>query len=173
LPRTKKPAGTAVDRRNGRRTELTALQGARLELPAPPPGVEWCDDAVTAWARFWDDSVATALTPADEVLVLRWLEALNRYLILVRQADQAPLGTGSQGQDVLNPLYKAAEMSLRTVEACERQIGIGPAHRASLGIALLTEKRTLASMNAQYVAREVSRGADEDPRRAQLGGHGG
>ncbi|MGF6914781.1 hypothetical protein P3T36_006887 [Kitasatospora sp. MAP12-15] len=159
-----------MDRRNGRRTELTALQGAQLELPQAPPGVEWCDDAVTAWERYWDDQVATALTPADEVLVLRWLEALNRYLILSRQADQAPLGVGSQGQDVLNPLYKAAEMALGTVQACERQIGIGPAHRASLGIALLTEKRTLAGMNAQYVAREVSRGAEEDPRLTQLGG---
>ncbi|MDH6134645.1 hypothetical protein P3T37_004049 [Kitasatospora sp. MAA4] len=163
MPRTKKPPGAAADRRNGRRAELTVVQGSRLELPQPPPGVAWCDDAVAAWERYWEDPVATALTPADEVLVLRWLEALNRFFILSRQADQAPLGVGSQGQDVLNPLYKAAEMALRTVESCERQIGIGPAHRASLGIALLTEKRTLADLNTQYREEVPRGGGDEEP----------
>ncbi|WP_157597306.1 P27 family phage terminase small subunit [Streptacidiphilus rugosus] len=169
MPRTKKPAGTVADRRNGRRTELTAVQGARLALPTPPPGVEWCDDAVAAWERYWDDPVAQALTPADGVLVLRWLEAVNRHLITSREADKSPLSVGSQGQMVLNPLYKAAEMALRTAEACERQLGIGPAHRASLGIALLTEKRTLADLNTAYreaVAHDDD--VDEDPR---LGAH--
>jgi hypothetical protein len=163
VPRTKKPAGQAVDRRNGRTTELVAVAGARLDLPAPPPGVEWCEDAVTAWGRYWQDSVTQALTPADDVLVLRWLESLNRYLILSRQADLSPLSVGSTGQDVLNPLYKAAEMALKVVIACERQLGIGPAHRASLGIALLVEKKTLAGMNAAYTAPEVTYDED-DPR---------
>lgn len=160
MPRTKKPPGQAADRRNGRRAELVAVAGARLDLPAPPPGVEWCDDAVTAWRRFWDDSVAQALTPADEVLVLRWLEALNRYLLLSRAADKSPMSLGSQGQDVLNPRYKAAEVALRTVEACEKQIGIGPANRASLGIAMLTEQKSLADLNQQF--REVTHGQEED-----------
>ncbi|WP_034088848.1 P27 family phage terminase small subunit [Streptacidiphilus albus] len=168
MPRTKKPAGAAVDRRNGRKAELVAVAGGRLALPDPPPGVEWCADAVTAWSRYWDDPVASALTPADEHLVTRWLEALNRYLLMSRTADQSPLVTGSQGQDVLNPLYRAAELAFKTVEACEKQIGIGPANRASLGIALLTEKRTLASMNAAYVAKEVTGAQDEDPRVARI-----
>lgn len=159
LPRTKKPAGQAVDPRNGRRAELVAVTGARLDLPDPPPKVEWCQAAVQAWERYWDDSVAQALTPADEVLVLRWFEALNRYLLMIRTADQRPMSVGSQGQEVLNPMYKAAELALRTVEACERQIGIGPANRASLGIAMLTEQRSLADLNQQF--RGVT-GADVD-----------
>ena len=160
MPRTKKPAGAAVDRRNGRRAELVAVRGNRLDLPEPPDGVEWTDDAVQAWNRFWDDPVAQALTPADEHLVTRWLEALNRFMILSRSADRSPLRTGSMGQDVLNPLYRAADGALRTVQACEKQLGIGPAHRASLGIAMITEKRTLADLNASF--REVSHADDED-----------
>lgn len=165
MPRTKKPAGAAVDRRNGRRAELVAITGARLDLPQPPAGVEWCDDAVAAWNRYWADPVATALTPADEVLVLRWLEALNRYLILSREADRAPLGVGSQGQPVLNPLYAAADKALKAVESCERQIGIGPASRAALGIAMITERKSLADLNQRF--REVPDAVDEpDPRLA-------
>jgi P27 family predicted phage terminase small subunit len=158
----------AADRRNGRRAELVAVEGARLDLPAPPPGASWCDDAVQAWNRFWDDSVAMALTPADEVLVLRWVEALNRYLILSRGADRSPTVTGSQGQQVLNALYRAADSALKTVQACEKQIGIGPANRASLGIAMITEKRTLADLNSQF--REVSDAdgnEEQDPRLVQ------
>ncbi|MEY9837087.1 P27 family phage terminase small subunit [Streptacidiphilus sp. EB103A] len=168
MPRTKKPAGAAIDKRNGRKAELVAVAGARLDLPAPPEGVEWCTDAVQAWERYWQDSVTQALTPADDVLVLRWLESLNRYLILSRQADRSPLTVGSTGQDVLNPLYKAAELALKVVIACERQLGIGPAHRASLGIALLVEKKTLAGMNASYAMLEVTRGEEDDPRIGRL-----
>ncbi len=159
MPRTKKAAGTTVDPRNGRQ-ELIAITGERLDLPAPPAGVEWCDDVVAAWNAYWDDLVSAALTPADGVLVLRWLEALNRYLLMSRTADRAPMSIGSQGQDVLNPMYKAAEIALRTVEACEKQIGIGPANRASLGIAMLTEKKSLADLNQQF--REVDHGTAED-----------
>ena len=168
MPRTKKPAGQAVDRRNGRRAELVALPGSRLDLPDPPEGVTWTADAVQAWNRFWDDPVAQALTPADEHLTVRWLEALNRFLILSRSADRSPLRTGSMGQDVLNPLYRAADGALRTVQACEKQLGIGPAHRASLGIAMITEKRTLADLNTTF--REVSHAdddQDQDPRLIQ------
>lgn len=167
MPRTKRAAGAVADRRNGRRAELTAVAGSRLDLPEPPPGVTWCPAAVQAWERYWTDPVTAALTPADEVLVLRWLDALNRYLLLSRQADLSPLVAGSQDQDVLNPLYRAAEMALRTTEACERQLGIGPAHRASLGIAILTERRTLGAMNAAY-ARPEAGDDDDDPR--ALGG---
>jgi P27 family predicted phage terminase small subunit len=158
-------------RRRGRRPPQRPAGragGRRWRPPGTPPGVEWCDDAVTAWGRYWEDPVAQALTPADEHLVTRWLEALNRYLLMSRTADQSPLVTGSQGQDVLNPLYRAAELAFKTVEACERQIGIGPANRASLGIALLTEKRTLASMNAAYVAKGVAPDDDDDPRVARI-----
>ncbi len=158
----------AADRRNGRRAELVVVEGARLELPAPPPGASWHEDTVQAWNRFWDDSVAMALTPADEVLVLRWVEALNRYLILSRAADRSPTITGSQGQQVLNALYRAADSALKTVQACEKQIGIGPANRASLGIAMITEKRTLADLNSQF--REVSHAdsdEEQDPRLIQ------
>lgn len=160
MPRTKKPAGTTADRRNGRRAELVAVAGARLDLPEPPPGVEWSDDTIQAWDRYWNDAVSQALTPADGVLVLRWLEALNRYLLMSRTADRSPMSIGSQGQDVLNPMYKAAEIALRTVEACEKQIGIGPANRASLGIAMLTEQKSLADLNSAF--REVTSGSDQD-----------
>lgn len=169
MPRTKKPAGQAVDRRNGRTTELVAVAGARLELPEPPKDVTWHEDAVKAWHRYWEDSITQALTPADDVLVLRWFESLSRYLILSREADASPLKRGSMGQEVLNPLYKAAEMALKIVIACERQLGIGPAHRASLGIALLVEKKTLAGMNAAYTAPEVIYDED-DPRIGRIDG---
>ena len=50
----------------------------------------------------------------------------------------------------MNPLYKVAEMALATIERCEKQLGIGASNRASLGIAIASETKSLSDLNKQY-----------------------
>lgn len=161
MPRAKKPAGTAADPRNGQRA-LSVVSGGRVEKFPPPRGLS--KPARAAWDAFWEDRPAALMTPAAKVVLVRWIDALDRYLRTVAEADEQPLVTGSQGQDVINPLYKVAEQALATVHACERQLGIGGLNAASLGLAAITEARSLRDMNARYSEPEIGEDGEEDPR---------
>lgn len=147
MPRTKKPAGTTVDKRNGRRADL-ALAGEPMARPERPANL--CGEAAQQWDAFWSDSAANVQTPADRGVVLRWIDAVDRYLRTLGEADSEPLVKGSTGQLVENPLYKIADRALGTVERCEKQLGIGALNRAGLGIAVISGQRSLADMNARY-----------------------
>jgi P27 family predicted phage terminase small subunit len=145
VPRTKKAAGTAVDTRNGRRADLQVVAGTRFD---PPEGIS--DQAVEAWNAYWADNVAQVQTPVDRPVLLRWVTEMDRYLRLVAEADRQPVVKGSQGQPVENPLYGVAYKALAVVQACEKQLGMGPLNRSALGIAVIAEVKSLAEMNAGY-----------------------
>lgn len=159
MPRPKKPAGTTVDKRNGQRADLHVATGTEVERFDPPPDL--CGEAVEAWDAYWADRPSLLLTPSARVVLLRWVEALNRYLVTTREADLEPVVTGSTGQLVANPLYKIAEQALRTVETCEKQLGIGSLNASSLGLAAIQERRSLADMNARYGGGQRG-GSDQD-----------
>lgn len=165
MPRAKKPPGQAVDKRNGQRADLTVVSGAVSRMD-PPEGL--CDASVQAWTEFWDDRPALLLTPSARTVLLRWVDALDRYLRTIAEADLSPLVEGSTGQMVANPLYKIAEQALSTVEKCEKQLGIGGLNAASLGLAAISERKSLAEMNARYGGANASSATEdqdeEDPR---------
>jgi len=159
VPRTKRPAGQTVDKRNGRKADLTAVPGERFD---PPEGVS--NEAREMWDAYWRDTVASVATPVDRALLLRWITETDRYLRTVAEADAAPLVTGSTGQLVENPLYKIAYRALEVVERCEKQMGVGGLNRSNLGIAVLTERRSLADMNARYGGAGGSERPSEAPQ---------
>lgn len=152
MPRTKAPAGTTVDKRNGRRADLVAIGGARFD---PPAGI--CDEAQAAWDAYWDDTVSTVQTPVDRAVLTRWIREMDRYFRLSAEADQQPSVRGSQGQPVENPLYATAYKALGVVQACEKQMGMGALNRSALGIAVITERKSLADMNARYGGADAER----------------
>jgi P27 family predicted phage terminase small subunit len=151
MPRTKKPAGAAVDTRNGRRVELTVVSGQRFD---PPEGLS--DLTLAIWDSYWDDTVASVQTAVDRVILLRWITELNRYFTLLAVADAEPIVHGSQGQPVENPAYATAHRSLAAVQYCEKQLGVGPLHRSALGIAVVSEAKSLADLNAAYGGGQVA-----------------
>jgi len=167
MPRQKKPPGRAVDRRNGRRADLTGM--APIEKPAMPDGL--CDEAQIEWRQYWDDPASMLNAPADRGVVLRWIDAADRYWRLIAEADKSPRVTGSTGQLVANPLYRIADMARRTIELAEKQLGIGALNRSNLGMAVIAERRSLADMNARFGgagedddASEGEGEAGKDPR---------
>lgn len=148
MPRAKKPPGAAIDKRNGAKALLTSVSSGSVERFSPPPKL--CAAARRAWDEFWDDRPALLLTPSAKVVLIRWVVALDRYLRTSAEADKEPLVTGSQGQDVVNPLYRVAEQAMAIVDRCEKQLGIGGLYASQLGLAAVSERRSLADMNARY-----------------------
>ena len=165
MPRTKKPAGSAADPRNGRRAELAVVAGGRVD---PPEGLS--EPALAMWDAYWSDAVSGVQTPADQGVLVRWVTEYDRYLRTVAEADLEPLVRGSTGQQVENPLYKIAYRALDAAERCERQMGIGPLHRSNLGIAVIAERKSLQEMNAKYGGeRRDERDDRPDPRIIEAG----
>jgi P27 family predicted phage terminase small subunit len=145
VPRTKKPAGTTADPRNGRRAALAVVAGGRLE---PPAGLS--EESLALWDAYWQDTVSSVQTPADRGVLTRWITEYDRYLRTVAEADREPIVRGSTGQDTENPLYKIAYRALAAAERCEQQMGVGPLHRSHLGIAVISEQKSLQDMNSRY-----------------------
>lgn len=160
MPRTAKPAGQAVDRRNGRRADLGLAPSGEVAKPDPPKDL--CPEAVSQWDAYWSSQASQIQTAADRGVVLRWIDAVDRYLRTLGDADKRPIVKGSTGQPIENPLYKIAAAALATVERAEKQMGIGALNRAGLGIAVLTEQRSLQDMNSRY-GGGVDGGTDEAP----------
>lgn len=159
VPRTKKPAGTAVRPYNGRRAELLEVKGGRLD---PPVGLS--ELALAVWDAYWNDTVSSVQSAVDVGLLARWITEYDRYLRAVAEADATPIVTGSTGQQVENPLYKIAYRALEAAERCERQMGVGALNRSNLGIAVISERKSLADMNARYGGGRADSSAVEAPQ---------
>src|SRR5580704_835890 len=131
MPRTKKAAGTAVDTRNGRRTELEG--GARLEyFPCPMrrPLVE----TVQVWELVWQDPVHEVWTPADGPILVRWIEHRDRAVRAARRADRKPVVHGAYEQLTEHPSYVTSNRAVAIVERCEQVLGLGALNRIKLGV---------------------------------------
>lgn len=162
MPRTKKPAGTAVDARNGRRQELTAPEDVRV------PDIDlgrFLPTTQGLWAAYWADPAAATQTPADWMWPLVWIENLDDYWRKRQQADEEPLVMGSMGQEVANPLYAAANQSLQAAERAAKQLGVGAKNRADLGVTIVAGQVALDDLNARYQSADGAGGdVDDDPR---------
>jgi P27 family predicted phage terminase small subunit len=138
------------------------------EFVRPVPPETLCEEARAQWDAYWTDAASAVQTAADRGVVLRWVDAVDRYLRTLGEADKQPLVEGSTGQQVENPLYKIADRALQTLERAERQLGIGALNRAGLGIAVIAEARSLQDMNSRYGGGDVGDDrtpqAEEDPR---------
>lgn len=171
MPRTKKAAGSAVDRRNGRRTEVAASSLARFALPKRPlvkdpetgelRSEPWRLETRKAWSALWADPVAMALTPVDRPVLLRWADSIDRAQRHLELGDADPIARGSMGQEVESPHYGIADKAVKVAQACEAQLGVGALNRARLGIAILAERESMDALNARIAGGSDD---DDDPR---------
>ncbi len=161
MPRTKKPAGQAVDRRNGRPAELAVEGGPleRFELPGKRPA--WTRETQLAWDGAWADPVRQAWTVGDRPLLLRWADAIDRAARSLRRADRKPVVLGGNGQVTEHPSYLTAKAAIQVAERCEAQLGFGALNRNRLGLTIAAAKQSLLDLNAAFLEEA---GDDDDPR---------
>jgi hypothetical protein len=158
MPRTKKPAGQAVDSRNGRRAELTLDGGGQLErfdLPQRRPA--WLVTSRDAWERAWADH--QVWTAADGTVLLEWIDALDRAMRCNRRGDRRPVVLGGNGQVTEHPSYGTASRSAALAEKRAQTLGLGALNREKLGFTIVSTRKSLAELN-----RELAEAASEpDP----------
>jgi P27 family predicted phage terminase small subunit len=163
MPRAKKPAGTAVDSRNGERASLPAVPLRRFALPRRSDGLDYDLRTRRMWKALFDDqALSSVLSPVDRELVIRWAQAVDDYIKALASAREAPISKGSMGQEVESPHFKIAAQAMSVIEKCEAQIGIGALNRARLGIAILAERASLADLAARFDGGGI--GDEPDPR---------
>lgn len=164
MPRAKKLPGQAVDRRNGQQAVLPSVALTRFSLPRRSDGRKYDLRTQRMWRALWDDDrLAAALSPVDRELLIRWAEAVDDAIKARALAWESPIARGSMGQEVESPYFGIMTKALAEASKCEAQIGVGALNRARLGIAILTEAKTLADLSAGYPGDGGSRNA-QDPR---------
>lgn len=163
MPRSRKPPGTAADRRNGQRAELEL--GAPIAVDLPRPREEFHRLALAAWDGYWSQKVAATVSPADLMIAHTWIAAYDDALVKQAAADQQPLVSGSMGQQVANPLYGVAQARMTLAMQCARQLGIGGRNRADLGLALLDFQNRDPGAASIAAGGDSDDDDDDDPRR--------
>lgn len=165
VPRVKKPAGQAVDPRNGERTTLPAVRLSRIALPKRSDGLKYDVRTQRMWKSLWDDqALSSVLTPADRELLIRWAQSVDDWIKALAEGRADPITEGRNDQPVASPWFAIAKQAMEIVVECEKQIGIGALNRARLGIAILAERTSLADLASRFPGG--GGGPDEpDPRR--------
>jgi hypothetical protein len=156
MPRTKKPPGQAVDRRNGRRAELEGQALEKFPLPVKRPAIR----TRRVWAALWDDPVSSVLALVDREMVIRWITSTDAWITALGKAELEPVSRGSMGQEVPSPFYAIAKQHLDEIEKCEQQLGVGALNRARLGLTITTARRSLDDLNRDF----LEAGDEPDPR---------
>lgn len=160
MPRAKKLPGQAVDQRNGMRSALPAVQLGKFGLPKREDGQKYELRTQRMWRALWDDQRLTAaLSPVDRELVIRWALSVDDWIKALNEARKDPIVPGRNDQPVASPYFAIAAQAMAVAAECEKQIGIGALNRARLGIAILTEARTLADLSAAFPGDS---GGDDD-----------
>ncbi len=118
-----------------------------IVIPPPPDDVAGRDEAVEAWNNIWLEPQAAHFSPADRVILNRYIIAYDQWLGAMAAISLEPLVDGSQGQPVSNPLMGWAQSREAVMERCERQLGIGLKNRTDLGISVGVAKLTAHQIN--------------------------
>jgi hypothetical protein len=164
MPRAKKLAGTAVDPRNGERAAAArpAVALARFSLPRRPDGLDYDLRIKRMWkALFDDEQLSSILAPVDREIVTRWALAEDDAIKAHALAWANPISQGSMKQDIKSPYWEIRAQAVAEAERLGAQIGIGPLNRSKLGLALISERASLADLAAKY---QPPGGDDADPR---------
>ena len=102
------------------------------------------------WNNFWNSDVATAIDIKSDLPVIERLASLiDERERIFKQAKKERLVVGSQGQAVLNPLYNAMLKIDAEIRNLEDRIGLNPKARVTLGIQLVSAKKSLSDLNSE------------------------
>lgn len=160
----KKPA----DRRQRRATkDLGVLPQIEIDpksYPAAPAHLS--EQWQYAWQRFWESPFATLVQPAQMPPLERLFSMYDERERIDVVLRESPMTTGSQGQLILNPLYRQRTAIDAEIRQLEDRFGLHPKAGLTLGIVYGEAARSLEELNARIAnAASAEAETEEDPRR--------
>ena len=141
---SRKPASKRQRTNKPRATDLRVVP--EVEVPKPPPGLlkvtrDW-------WVEFWSSEFArVAVIDVHRPMVRRLASLCDERERCYQSARKGRLVTGSQGQPVLNPLYKHMSTLDAEIRQLEDRLGLSPRAGLNLGIQMGQMRRTLDDLN--------------------------
>jgi len=137
----------------GNVVQLHSLDG---KTPPLPESIDPDSAGAARWATIWRE--APWLTTADRDIVARICEHESlRQGMKVALADEGFYITGSQGQLRPNPLLVQIRDTERLILALEKECGLTPSARGSLGVAEVTDTKASNPLEA-ILRRAATRG---------------
>lgn len=146
--------------RSATKNDLTVIPGRAPERPDPPNGI--AKATLEKWDAYWQSDISKATVSSD-------LPALRRLFTYYDEWERAIDGyrterivAGSTGQPTVSPFFKVAQSLEASIEALERQVGIGAKNRADLGIATGQAAITIDQLNRMAEERDDGDGNETE-----------
>lgn len=162
MPRLPKP----VDQRQRTNTPSVGLVllESKVDPPIAPKGL--LKSTTESWTSFWRSPMAQLVQLDTDLPSLTRLWALyDEHERCYRASRQDRLVVGSQGQYVLNPLYRQMVTLETEIRNLEDRFGLSPMARLKLGITFGEAHRSLDSLNrAALEDADDDAEAEDDPR---------
>ena len=153
------PAPKSADRRQrpkrGNAHRVTVSSPALPDiLPKPPAGLLKSTQA--EWAGYWSSAVSAAVDlSSDRPAIDRLFSLYDERRRAFNAYKKNRMVRGSQGQPVLNPMFRAMALMDTEIRALEDRVGLTPKARAMLGIALGDAKKSLSDLNRELEVEAV------------------
>ena len=155
------PPPKLPDKRQRRgRNDAGPLALPIAEPPAPPRAALLATKK--AWGAFWKAPTAALVLDSDHPALERLFGLYDELDRIWRAARKRRLVDGSQGQPVINPLYKQADALRAEILALEDRFGLSPMARLKLGAAFGSARRSLAEELAAEAELDDEEGDDPD-----------
>lgn len=137
---------------------VVPLRGVDGTMPSPPPSLAEDGPGAERWTRIWRE--AKWLSPAtDRDVVVRLCEAEDLYAGMAKAlAGEGFYVTGSQGQLRPNPLLSQLRATAAQMLQLEREIGLTPAARGSLGVGEVKPAGEASNPLTEILLRAAERG---------------
>jgi phage terminase small subunit len=134
-------------RGNARQRQLALPPRRRLaEVPEPLKG--WLPLTIERWSDYWQSDVARMVeAQTDGAALMRLFTLYDERERAYRAYRRKRMVPGSQGQPVVNPIWKHAAVMDSEIRQLEDRFGITPQARLRLGVQLGEAVRSLEDMN--------------------------
>jgi P27 family predicted phage terminase small subunit len=165
MPPARKPQDQLQDQRI-KRTELVPVDADHPEMEriVPPAKKTWLKAQRDSWDDFWGSNLAALIERPDLPALERLFDMRDEYVRLMKLYRAQMFVTGSTGQPVISPAFKAAQELEISMRNLEDRLGLTPKARAALGIAIGQARITADELNRR--ARAAAR-ADQTPEQPE------
>ena len=122
--------------------------------------MDWLKVTRERWADYWQSDVARLVdAQTDGIAVVRLFSLYDERERAYRAYKRKRMVPGSQGQPVVNPIWKHAAVMDAEIRQLEDRFGVTPQAKLKLGVQLNAAVRSLEDMN-----RELNENDEPDGR---------